>query len=399
MTMDQGGCCGPGGGHGSVEVEEAVRARYSAASQTAEPSLCCPINYDTQYLRVLPAELIERDYGCGDPSRHVQAGEAVLDLGSGGGKICYIASQIVGPEGRVIGVDMNRDMLALARKYQPQISEAIGWHNVTFHRGKIQDLALDLEAFDEYLNDRPVQTADDWLAAQSWAARQRQQSPMVASASVDVVISNCVLNLVRREDRRQMFQEISRVLRDGGRAVISDIVCDELVPEHLQQDSRLWSGCLSGAFLEHELLDTFAASGFYGIEILDYQDKPWAVIEGIEFRSVTVRAFKGKEGPCLERRQAVIYKGPWSTVTDDDGHTLRRGVRSAVCDKTYQILSRPPYVEQVQLVPPTVDVPLDQAKPFPCDQTPVRSPRETKQNLPRLTALPSDSCCGDNQCC
>ena len=105
-----------------LDVEAAVRARYSAASQAAEPALCCPVKYEAKYLAVLPSELIERDYGCGDPSRFVAEGEAVLDLGSGGGKICYIASQIVGPQGRVIGVDMNEQMLELARKYQAEIA-------------------------------------------------------------------------------------------------------------------------------------------------------------------------------------------------------------------------------------------------------------------------------------
>ena len=84
---------------GPLDVESAVRDRYSSASQSAEPSLCCPVDYDPKYLEVLPAELIERDYGCGDPSKWLQSGETVLDLGSGGGKICYIASQVVGPEG------------------------------------------------------------------------------------------------------------------------------------------------------------------------------------------------------------------------------------------------------------------------------------------------------------
>src|SRR5687768_4454951 len=83
-------------------VEDAVRVRYSAAAQHVEAALCCPVNYDARYLEALPQELIDRDYGCGDPSRHVRQGETVLDLGSGGGKICFIASQIVGPTGCVI---------------------------------------------------------------------------------------------------------------------------------------------------------------------------------------------------------------------------------------------------------------------------------------------------------
>ena len=84
----------------TLNVDQAVRERYSAAASAAEPALCCPVQYDARYLKVLPRELIERDYGCGDPSKCVSEGDIVLDLGSGGGKICYIASQIVGPRGR-----------------------------------------------------------------------------------------------------------------------------------------------------------------------------------------------------------------------------------------------------------------------------------------------------------
>src|SRR5438552_14062278 len=101
-----------------MNVESAVRQRYSQASQTKADALCCPVEYDRQFLKIIPAEVIERDYGCGDPSRYLKAGETVLDLGSGAGKICFIAAQVVGASGKVIGVDMNDDMLALARKHQ-----------------------------------------------------------------------------------------------------------------------------------------------------------------------------------------------------------------------------------------------------------------------------------------
>ena len=100
------------------------------------------MDYDAKYLEIIPPEIIERDYGCGDPSKYVEPGDTVLDLGSGGGKICYIAAQVVGSEGKVIGVDCNDDMLGLARTYQSQIAETLGYANVEFHKGKIQDLSL-----------------------------------------------------------------------------------------------------------------------------------------------------------------------------------------------------------------------------------------------------------------
>lgn len=383
-----------------LDVEQAVRQRYSAASQAAEPALCCPVQYDGRYLQVLPQELIQRDYGCGDPSRYVQHGDTVLDLGSGGGKICYIASQIVGPDGRVIGVDMNDDMLALARKYQQEIGDRIGWQNVEFFKGRIQDLALDLEHFEQHLRQAPIHGVDQWLAAGQVAQRMRTTTPMIADDSVDVVLSNCVLNLVDPRDRTQLFQEIFRVLRRGGRAVISDITCDETVPERLKSDPQLWSGCISGAFVEHAFLEEFERAGFYGIEILSRQDEPWVVLEGIEFRSMTVRAYKGKDGPCRDHHQAVIYRGPWKRVEDDDGITLLRGERTAVCDKTFQLYTRPPYREHVEPVPPQVPVDPADAQPFDCRSSQVRSPAETKADgEPRVTQLPTGDCCSPGSCC
>ena len=383
----------------SLNVDAAVRDRYSAAAEAAEAALCCPVEYNPQYLKILPEEILERDYGCGDPSQWIQPGETVLDLGSGGGKICYIAAQIVGAEGQVIGVDCNDTMLELARKYQNEMAEKIGHSNVDFRKGRIQDLQLDLDLMETYLQDHPVQSSADWLQMQEQADALRKEHPLVDADSVDVVVSNCVLNLVKQGDRRQLFSELHRVLKRGGRAVISDIVCDEDVPEHLQNDSELWSGCISGAFREDEFLNAFAEAGFYGIEIVSRQTEAWAKVEGIEFRSMTVRAYKGKEGPCLDRKQAVIYTGPWKAVIDDDGHKLVRGQRMAVCEKTYNIYNSAPYTEQITPIPPAQEVPLSEAKPFNCHGSPVRSAKETKSGQAVLNLLPEEDCCGIDGCC
>jgi len=382
-----------------LDVEQAVRQRYARASQQVEPGLCCPTQYDPRYLEKLPQEILEKDYGCGDPSRYLRPGEVVLDLGCGGGKVCYIAAQVVGPRGRVIGVDFNDAMLALARKYQEQMARRLGYANVEFRKGKIQDLALDLERFEQYLQEHPVCSAEDWDRASAWAEQLRRTRPLVADESIDVVVSNCVLNLVRPQDRRQLFAEIHRVLRRGGRAVVSDITCDEPVPEEMKQDPELWSGCIAGAWLEAELLEAFEQAGFYGVQILHRQEEPWCELQGIQFRSMTVEAFKGKEGPCWDHREAVIYRGPWRSVTDDDGHVLRRGVRTAVCRKTFQILTRPPYADQVIPVPPLEEVPPEEAVPFDCRRSVVRDPRETKGADYRHTRKADGDCCSSGECC
>jgi len=379
-------------------VESAVRSRYADAAKAPEAALCCPVDYDKKLLEVIPQEVVEKDYGCGDPSKYVREGEVVLDLGSGTGKICFIASQVVGPTGRVIGVDMTDDMLEVARRNAPVVAERIGFANVEFRKGRIQDLALDLARLDEALKARPIASAEDFLALDLLAAELRMTHPLVASDSVDVVVSNCVLNLVEAHAKRQLFEEIFRVLRKGGRAVISDIVCDEPVPAHLQSDPELWSGCISGALTEEGFLAAFEQAGFYGMEVLKFDSVPWRTVEGIEFRSVTVQAFKGKQGPCFERNQAVIYKGPFREVLDDDGHRMERGRRYAVCDKTFNLYRKSPYATSFDFLEPLVEIPLAEAKPFDCTRTSFRHPKETKGQDYKVTTDASQ-CCDGGACC
>ena len=242
----------------TLNVEQAVGERYSQAAQQFEPQLCCAVNYDAQYLAAIPAEIIERDYGCGNPAEWVRAGETVLDLGSGGGKICYIAAQIVGVAGHVIGVDINDEMLALAEKHKQQIGDKLGFHNVEFRRGQIQNL-----------------------------------KPIVESDSIDVVLSNCVLNLVETAQKAQLFNEMFRVVKEGGRVVISDIVSDGEVPQAMRDDANLWSGCISGDYEEKAFVEAFEEAGFSDVQIVKRDEAPWQTVEGIEFRSVTVQAYKG----------------------------------------------------------------------------------------------------------
>lgn len=350
----------------SLDPEAGVRTTYSAAAASPAPALCCPVQYDPRLLEAVPAEVLERDYGCGDPTQWIHADETVLDLGSGGGKGVFLAAQVVGPKGKVIGVDMNEDMLALARRSTPAFARAVGFHNVRFLKGRIQDLALDLDKLDTWLGAHPVRCAADLGAMEAEQTRLRSSQPLVRTESVDVVVSDCVLNLVRPEDKAAMFREIHRVLRRGGRAVISDIVSDVDVPPHLQADPELWTGCISGAMREDLFLQAFIDAGMYGAQILKRDEQPWRTVEGVEFRSVTVVAYKGKEGPCWDHKQAVIYKGPFREVHDDDGHRLVRGLPVAVCAKTFEIYGRAPYAEHFERIEPRVPVPAEEVRPFPC---------------------------------
>jgi SAM-dependent methyltransferase len=330
-----------------MNAESSVLQRYSAGAKAVEPSLCCPVSYDPSFLALLPREIVERDYGCGDPSRYLRAGDTVLDL-------CYIAAQIVGESGRVIGVDMNDDMLALARRHQPEMARKLGGDRVRFVKAHIQDLALDLDAQDAWLAAHPVRTSRDLAALQAWQAAQRREQPLIADCSVGVVVSNCVLNLVAGQDRQQMVREIFRVLKPGGRVAISDIVSDEPVPAHLRADPELWSGCISGAFQEQAFLRAFLDAGFIAVRYDKWDAAPWRVVEGIEFRSATLTAVKGEGAPCLDYGHAVVYRGPFSEVRDDENHIYPRGERMAVCERTYRLLTEGPYRDDFIGIPPAV---------------------------------------------
>ena len=355
-----------------VGVEAAVRARYGKAARETEAALCTPVEYDTDLLEAIPWEIRNRDYGCGDPSRFAGPGETVLDLGSGSGKIYYILAQKVGSTGQVIGVDFNDEMLSLARRYRDEVAGKIGYANVDFRKARIQDLKLDYELLDEHLNRNPVRNSGDLLAVEAFADELRRTRSLIPDESIDLIVSNCVLNLVRDED----------------------------IPGHLKRDPALWSGCVSGAFREDRFLEALEDANFYGITVERWETKPYRTVEGIEFRSVTFQATKGKEGPCFERKQAVIYRGPWKKVFDDDGHVLERGRRMAVCEKTFEIYSKAPYRDDLVLLEPYESVPLDSAQPFSCRGKAYRHPRETKGQEYNVTESSGEACCGpDESCC
>lgn len=252
-----------------INTETIVLERYTKASSNTEKELCCPVSYDSKYLEVIPQEILERDYGCGDPTKYIKEGETILDLGCGCGKNCYIASQIVGPKGKVLGIDFNTDMLLLAKKHQGEVVNKIGWNNIEFHLSKIQDLNL-------------------------------SNKPLIKSGSIDTIISNCVFNLVPHEEREKLFTEMIRVLKQGGKAAISDIVSDKEIPKNMKNDPELWSGCISGAFQENDFLGAFKKADFSNVEIVKYDKKPWKKINEIEFRSITIIAYKEKKSSTHE---------------------------------------------------------------------------------------------------
>ena len=198
--------------------------------------------YDPSNLAGLPDSVTGASLGCGNPTAiaSFKPGETVLDLGSGGGIDCFLAAQAVGPDGRVIGVDMTDNMLALAEQNKAKL----GVTNVEFRRGDIENL--------------PVE-----------------------NNTIDVIISNCVINLA--PDKDAVFGEAFRVLKPGGRLTVSDIVTDGDMPEDLKRSITAWVGCIAGALDQGEYLDKLRRAGFvsvavlsrtgYGVEALDLLDE------------------------------------------------------------------------------------------------------------------------------
>ena len=244
----------------NLNHKDAIQERYGAAALAKESCLCTPVSFKPTLLEAIPKEVIERDYGCGDPTKYVKKNDIVLDLGSGSGKNAFICSQIVGEEGKVIGVDQNHEMLLLSRSAAKEVSRKIGFSNTQFLEGSIENL----DKLDNY------------------------SKPLIRDKSIDIILSNCVLNLVNPESRKNLLKNIKRVLKDNGRIAISDIVSSKKVPLRLQKDYDLWTGCISGAWYEPEFINDFKNLGFKNLDYAERSNEPWKIIEDIEFRTVTL---------------------------------------------------------------------------------------------------------------
>jgi len=221
--------------------QAASRAAAGATASCCGPSACgCddPITselYEKAELTGLPAEAVAASLGCGNPTAlaKLEAGEVVLDLGAGGGIDVLLAARRVGPAGKVYGLDMTDEMLALARRNQAQA----GVTNVEFLKGDIEAIPL-------------------------------------PDASVDVVISNCVINLAA--DKTRVLREAFRVLRPGGRFAVSDVVVRGTLPETVRRNVELYVGCVAGALDENDYRARLTASGFEAVDV-----EPWRVYDDL----------------------------------------------------------------------------------------------------------------------
>jgi SAM-dependent methyltransferase len=286
------------------DITKVVSERYAKAAQTGE-QMCCPTGYDFEDLkRFIPEEVLRISYGCGTPIglETVKSGEVVLDIGSGGGIDCFEASRRVSPGGHVIGLDMTDAMLEIARRNAPLVARNLGHttSNVEFRKGMAEAMPVD-------------------------------------DNGVDVVVSNCVINLA--PDKRKVFQEMYRVLRPGGRFTISDIACDQPVPQYLIHDKAKWGDCLSGALTVQDYLGGLTEAGFRGVHLVKAQ--AWKVIDGLHFVSLTLTGYKLSAGHESNGYRFATLRGPFSRVVDEQGTVYRRGEPVGISAETVSLLKTP----------------------------------------------------------
>ncbi len=316
------------------QVHSSVQDYYGRVLKSQsdlQTSACCPTGAPPAHVRsilsLVHAEIRNRSYGCGSPIPAATEGAIVLDLGCGTGQDVYILSKLVGPLGRVIGVDMTPGQLAVAQQYKEHHRRVFAHErsNVEFAHGYIEDLA----------------------------------ACGIGADSIDVVVSNCVLNLA--PDKSRVFAEILRVLKPGGELYFSDIFADRRLPSQWLADSRLVGECLAGAMYLEDFRRLLAAQGcvdarFVSISDLAVtNDEIKSQVGNVRFYSATVRAFKlPLEDRCEDYGQAACYLGtipgyPHAFALDDH-HLFLTSKPMLVCGNTADMLGSTRYARHFEIV-------------------------------------------------
>lgn len=316
-------------GLGITESVKDYYGRVLKSSADLQTSACCLAETMPRHiaaiLKDVHEEVKDRFYGCGSPIPPALEGAVVLDLGSGSGRDCYVLSKLVGAKGKVIGLDMTDEQLAVARKHQAFHAEKFGYANTEFRQGYIEEL----------------------------------DKAGIADNSVDLVVSNCVLNL--SPDKGRVFREIMRVLKPGGELYFSDVFADRRIPKNLATDPLLLGECLGGALYIEDFRRLMAASGCNDARVVSSSvlaiNNP--IIEKqaghIKFYSMTIRAFKlHLEDRCEDFGQVAYYQG---TLADyphafdlDDHHHFETGKPMLVCGNTADMISKTRYAKHFKVV-------------------------------------------------
>ncbi len=307
----------------SQVIKEEVKNYYGNVLQSKsdlKTTSCCSLSDLPTYLRPILSqihpEIQDKFYGCGSPIPLAMEGKTILDLGCGTGRDVYLLSKLVGENGRVIGVDMTIKQIEIAQKYQDYHKEKFGFaqSNVEFIQGNMEDLSS------------------------------------IASNSIDIVVSNCVINL--STDKLQVLSETFRVLKEGGELYFSDIFADRRIPKKLVNDSVLYGECLSGALYIHDFRRILAKVG-----CLDYRVLERSIVEpqnqeienkigNIKFLSMSIRAFKlsSLEDQCEDYGQVAIYRKEIKNSPNfyvlDDHHIFYLNKPVLVCSNTAEMLQK-----------------------------------------------------------
>lgn len=305
------------------DIHESVQDYYGkelTQSEDLKTNACCTIDAPPKHvmeaLNLVHDEVQAKYYGCGLTIPNELEGLRILDLGSGSGRDCYIASKLVGENGEIVGVDMTDEQLEVANKHIEYHKEQFGYKksNVSFVKGNI-----------ESLDELPFQ-----------------------AESFDLIISNCVINLA--SDKNKVLKDAYNLLKPGGEMYFSDVYSDRRISQELQEDQVLWGECLSGALYWNDFLRASKNAGF--TDPRSVESKPITIenseleekVGNIKFFSVTYRLFKidGLESDCEDYGQAVKYKGTIKTHSNaldlDDHHHFPTGKIMSVCGNTYKML-------------------------------------------------------------
>lgn len=305
------------------EIHSSVQDYYGkelTKSEDLKTNACCTIAPPPENIKSALSnvhdEVVSKYYGCGLTIPTNLKGMKILDLGSGSGRDCFIAAQLVGENGMVVGVDMTDEQLEVARKHED-------WHRDRFGYGKVNTKFLkgNIEKLDE-LGLEPE--------------------------SFDIIISNCVINLA--SDKSKVLNDAFKLLKKGGEMYFSDVYSDRRIAKELQQDQVLWGECLSGALYWNDFLRFAKEAGF--TDPRSTENKPVTVdnpelekkVGNVKFFSVTYRMFKieGLESDCEDYGQAVSYKGNVRECPNafdlDEHHHFPKGKIMSVCGNTYNML-------------------------------------------------------------
>ena len=322
-------CCG------DPSIIENIKEYYGKQLHSKDDlktsSCCCTERPPAEIMNILPLiadEILDKFYGCGSPLPPLLNGMTILDLGCGTGRDVYIASKLVTETGNVIGVDMTTEQIETAIKYQVEQSKRFGFTktNVKFHQGYIEDL----------------------------------KSLGIEDNSVDVVISNCVINLSPAKE--QVFQEIYRVLKPGGELFFSDVFANRRIPESLANDPILRGECLSGVLYTEDFRRLMAKCGWADFRYTNVRnmeldnDEIESKLGFAAFSSRTVRAFKldDLEDTCEDYGQVAYYDGsiPWSPhyFDLDEHHRFISGKPTLVCGNTASMLTKTRYSKAFKVI-------------------------------------------------